>query len=89
MTKAEEILKQVDIDVYFYSNAARRELLSGIEQYAKEQAIAFVKWAAENNYESGFNLNGELEYNDLSYEYFSPSEMYENFLTYQTQTTNT
>lgn len=62
----------------------KRNVYACMEEYAqsvaKQQAIAFDKWKADRNIEVGFNLHGELEYNDPSYHYSSPDQLYAQFI---------
>jgi len=42
MTREEEILQAIEHDIHYYGNSARSNLLSAMQQYAREMSIGFL-----------------------------------------------
>jgi hypothetical protein len=90
MTKQEEILGDWREAWDFSDNRTevveKDRAIRAMDEYAKEQAIAFAKWTAENLW---------TVYGDQWYPYqdednpVPASKLYEKFLEFQQQTTNT
>jgi len=54
MTK-EEILNKHDTSRHYIEQTCRPELFSAMDEYAKQQAIAFIKWGIESGEIMGDN----------------------------------
>ncbi len=54
-----------------------------MDEYAKQQAIAFDEWKVSNKYRASLNMFGELVYEDDSDHCYGTQELYNQFIEQQ------
>lgn len=79
--KAEEILSNNEYDVHYYGGG-RNNVLSAMDEYAKQEAIAFKEWQDSNLEERKWeNYDGHDTWiNPHTMEVISTEQLYERFL---------
>ena len=80
MTK-QEALNKVGVDTG--SRRHNKAIENAMDEYAKQQAIAFDEWKVSNKYRASLNMFGELVYEDNSDHCYGRQELYNQFIEQQ------
>lgn len=64
-------------------NVLSDTIMNMMDEYAKQQAIAFDEWKIGHKYKASLNMAGELGYEDEIDYWYSPQDVYNQFIEQQ------
>lgn len=84
MTK-EEIFNKHSFSAVGAISTSKHFCLSAMDEYAKQQAIAFHQWTQDNKYELCWDAAYNRLYTDTANNWYSPEYIYNKFIELQTE----